>query len=97
MGGSERQRVPMSLPAIEQLLKWSGLVLMFLSALFLVSTAIKRGWIGPELQLLGAGAIGAGLIGGGLVMGQRRAGWDVPLALKRDWSNYRVTKSTLRM
>ncbi len=76
---STRQRPEISLPAIEPLLKWSGLVLMFLSALFLVSTAIQRGWIGPELQLLGAAAIGASLIGGGLVIGQRRAGWDVPL------------------
>ncbi len=72
-------RPGLSLPAIEPLLKWSGLVLMFLSALFLVSTAIQRGWIGPELQLLGAAAIGASLIGGGLVIGQRRSGWDVPL------------------
>lgn len=52
---------------------------MFLSALFLVSTAIQRGWIGPELQLAGAAAIGASLIAGGLVIGQRRSGWDVPL------------------
>ena len=56
------------MPAIEPLLKWSGLVLMFLSALFLVSTAIQRGWIGPELQLLGAAAIGVSLIAGGLVI-----------------------------
>lgn len=64
---------------MEALLKWSGLVLLFLSALFLVSTAIQRGWIGPELQLAGAAAIGVALIGGGVVLGARRPGWDTPL------------------
>ena len=72
-------RTGFSPPAVESLLKWAGLILMFLSAVFLVSTAIQRGWIGPELQLLGAAAIGVSLIGGGLVIGHRRAGWDVPL------------------
>lgn len=72
-------RPPFTLPGIESLLKWAGLVLLFLSAVFLVSTAIQRGWIGPELQLLGAACIGAGLIEGGLVLGRRRAGWGVPL------------------
>lgn len=74
-----KERTPFTLPGIESLLKWAGLVLLFLSAVFLVSTAIQRGWIGPELQLLGAACIGAALIEGGLVLGRRRAGWGVPL------------------
>lgn len=69
----------MSVPGMEVLLKWSGLILLFLSALFLVSTAIQRGWIGPELQLVGAAAIGFTLIGGGAVLGARLPGWDTPL------------------
>ena len=76
---STERRSSMSLPGMEVLLKWSGLILLFLSALFLVSTAIQRGWIGPELQLVGAAAIGFALIAGGFVLGARRPGWDVPL------------------
>ena len=40
------------------------MVLVLLGALFLVRTAIVRGWIGPQLQLLGASLIGAGLLAG---------------------------------
>ena len=66
-------------PGMDQLLKWSGVVLLFLSAVFLVSTAIQRRWIGPEIQLAGAAAIGVGLIGCGLHLGAKKDGWDTPL------------------
>ena len=59
----------------EVALKWAGLVLLFLAAVFLVSTAISRGWIGPELQLLGAVALGAALVGFGLRPALRHRGW----------------------
>ncbi|MGI9607250.1 MAG: DUF2339 domain-containing protein [Acidimicrobiales bacterium] len=61
----------------EVVLKWAGLVLVFLAAAFLVSTAIDRGWIGPELQLAGTLAIGAVLIGAGLWLLERFRNWAV--------------------
>ncbi len=46
---------------IEAALRWAGIALVALAAIFLVSTSIRRGWIGPELQLLGATFIGIAL------------------------------------
>ncbi len=59
----------------EVVLKWAGLVLVFLAAAFLVSTAIDRGWIGPELQLAGAIALGLVMIVGGLRILEQWRGW----------------------
>lgn len=64
----------------EIVLKWAGLVLLFLAAVFLVSTAISRGWIGPELQLLGAVSLGAALVGFGLRPNLRTRGWGKSFA-----------------
>jgi hypothetical protein len=58
---------------LETALQWIGIVLVVLAAVFLVSTAISRGWIGPELQLLGAAIGGLALVGGGIrLVGTRR-------------------------
>ena len=46
---------------IETVLRWAGVALVTLAGIFLVSTAISRDWIGPELQLLGA-ALGGSLL-----------------------------------
>lgn len=59
----------------EAVLKWAGLVLVFLAAAFLVSTAIDRGWIGPELQLAGVIALGLAMIAGGLRILEQWRGW----------------------
>lgn len=59
----------------EVVLKWAGLVLVFLAAAFLVSTAIDRGWIGPELQLAGVIALGLAMIAGGLRILEQWRGW----------------------
>jgi uncharacterized membrane protein len=64
----------------ESLLKWAGVVLVALAAVFFVSTAISRGWIGPELQLAGATVIGMALIAGGFYLAERRA-WSLALTL----------------
>lgn len=45
----------------ETILKWGGVGLVVLAVGFAVSTAIRRGWIGPEVQLIGAIAVSAGL------------------------------------
>ncbi|MEM8707911.1 MAG: DUF2339 domain-containing protein, partial [Actinomycetota bacterium] len=59
----------------EVALKWGGVGLVVLAVGFAVNTAIQRGWIGPELQLLGALAISLGLIGTGLRLKPTRPSW----------------------
>ncbi len=65
---------------VEALLRWAGIVLVGLAAAFLVSTAVQRGWIGPELQLLGATAIGGGLLLSARHLAGRRRNWALALA-----------------
>jgi hypothetical protein len=64
---------------LEALLRWAGIVLVLLSSLFLVRTAISRGWIGPELQLAGATLIGAALLAAAFPLARRRRPWAVTL------------------
>lgn len=59
----------------EVVLKWGGVGLVVLAVGFAVSTAISRGWIGPELQLVGALAVALGLIGAGLRVRPTRPAW----------------------
>ncbi|MEO0492105.1 MAG: DUF2339 domain-containing protein [Actinomycetota bacterium] len=59
----------------ETALTWGGVGLVVLAVGFAVNTAIQRGWIGPELQLLGALAIAGGLIGTGLHLRMTRPPW----------------------
>jgi hypothetical protein len=56
-------------------------LLVGLAALFLVSTAISRGWIGPELQLLGAALIGGALLGSAVYLVDQRRPWAVTLGV----------------
>ncbi|MCP5025891.1 MAG: DUF2339 domain-containing protein [Actinomycetia bacterium] len=69
------ETTPRTWPDAEILLKWAGLLLVFLAAVFAVSTAIERGWIGPELQLAGAVTGGLALIAGGLHLDRIRPEW----------------------
>ncbi len=64
----------------ETLLRWAGLVLVSLAAIFFVSTAINRGWIGPELQLAGAVAVGIGLHATAIRLESRARNWAYTLA-----------------
>lgn len=59
----------------ETVLKWGGVALVVLAVGFAVSTAISRGWIGPELQLAGAVALSLALIGVGLNLRPTRLPW----------------------
>ena len=59
----------------EKVLKWGGVALVVLAVGFAVSTAISRGWIGPELQLAGALIVGFSLIGSGLRLRSTRPSW----------------------
>ncbi len=82
VGGPIPNTRPVTKPAIEftteMAMKWAGLVLLFLAAAFMVSTAISRGWIGPRLQLAGAVVGGFALIAGGLKL-RGREGWGESL------------------
>ena len=59
----------------EAVLKWGGVGLVVLAVGFALSTAISRGWIGPELQLAGALTVAIGLIGVGLRLRASRLAW----------------------
>ena len=63
----------------ETVLKWGGVVLVVLAIAFAVSTAIARGWIGPELQLVGAVAFGVALVVLGLRLQSSRPRWTSAL------------------
>ncbi len=66
---------------LEDVLRLVGVLLVGLAALFLVSTAISRGWIGPELQLLGAALIGGALLGSAVYLADQRRPWAVTLGV----------------
>ncbi len=57
------------------MLKWGGVGLVVLAVGFAVSTAIRRGWIGPELQLVGAVGVSVALIVVGLRLRPDRPPW----------------------
>lgn len=59
----------------ETVLKWGGVGLVVLAVGFAVSTAISRGWIGPELQLAGAVVLSLALIATGLRLRSTRRPW----------------------
>ena len=63
----------------EAALKWGGVVLVVLAVVFAVSTAIARGWIGPELQLAAAVAFGVALVTFGLRVRPSRPQWTAAL------------------
>ena len=77
--GSGRPPAPRFEVTIEAVLRWVGIALVVLAAVFLVSTAIERGWIGPRLQLLGAATIGAAMLGSAIAIEPRRRPWAVAL------------------
>ncbi len=59
----------------EVVLKWAGVVLVVLAVGFAASTAIRRGWIGPELQLAGALLVSFAMIGAGFRLSATRPRW----------------------
>jgi hypothetical protein len=79
--GAAPDPAPVRAPAVdsERVLKWTGVLLVVLAALFLVSTAVSRGWIGPELQLVGAYGTGVALVGGGVRLLGRNRRWGEAL------------------
>jgi uncharacterized membrane protein len=59
----------------ETVLKWGGVALVVLAVGFAVSTAISRGWIGPEVQLAGAMIVSFALIVAGVRLRPSRPNW----------------------
>ncbi|MCP5035234.1 MAG: DUF2339 domain-containing protein [Actinomycetia bacterium] len=74
-------RRPMPSVTAEDLLKWAGVILVVLAAVFFVATAINRGWIGPELQLAGATLIGLALVAGGFWLKETNRSWSIALTV----------------
>lgn len=64
-------------PDWEVLIRWAGIALVALAAIFLVSTSISRGWIGPNLQLAAATLGGLSLLGGAVYFAPRLRPWAV--------------------
>lgn len=63
------------LPDAETVLKWAGIALVVLAIGFAVSTAISRGWIGPELQLAGALLLAGAMVVAGIRLRPTRPAW----------------------
>ncbi len=59
----------------ETLLRWVGVGLVTLAAIFLVSTAIARNWISEEVQLAMAGLLGAVMLFSTFVLIPNRKPW----------------------
>lgn len=68
------ERAPIEIDS-EVVLKWGGVGLVVLAVAFAVSTAITRGWIGPELQLAGAVALACLLAAVGVRLRPVSRGW----------------------
>lgn len=64
-----------STPDTETVLKWVGIGLVLLAVGFAVSTAIRRGWIGPEVQLAAALCTSLSITGAGVVVRRTRPAW----------------------
>lgn len=59
----------------EAALKWGGVGLVVLALGFAVSTAVRRGWLGPVAQLVGALVLSGALIAIGLRLRSTRRPW----------------------
>ncbi|NNE97194.1 MAG: DUF2339 domain-containing protein, partial [Acidimicrobiales bacterium] len=68
-------------PDWEVLIRWAGILLVALAAIFLVSTSISRGWIGPNLQLAAATLGGLSLLGGAAYFAPKLRMWAVSLGV----------------
>ena len=72
--------VPATSVSSEAMLKWAGVGLVVLAAVFFVSTAIQRGWIGPKIQLAIAFAGGLALLAAAEWFRTRRSSWSLAFA-----------------
>ncbi|MEM7339043.1 MAG: DUF2339 domain-containing protein [Actinomycetota bacterium] len=66
---------------VERLVRWAGILLVTLAAVFFVTTAIQRGWIGPELQLTAATLGGLAMVGAADLLRTRSRPWSGSLGV----------------
>ncbi len=69
-----------SFAPLEWLFRVGGIGLVVLAAVFFVSTAISRGWIGPTAQLVLATGASLGLVAQSFRFGEGRRPWRVTMA-----------------
>ncbi len=73
---------PMHSPIdVERILRLGGISLVVLAAVFFVSTAISRGWIGPAAQLALAAATSLGMIAQSFRFSNDRRPWKITMAI----------------
>ena len=65
---------------LEWLFRVGGIALVVLAAVFFVSTAISRGWIGPTAQLALATAVSLGIVGQSFRFPDAQRAWRVTMA-----------------
>lgn len=72
---------PSSSFGAEMLLRYAGVAMVVASAIFFVSTAISRGWIGPAAQLALATITSLVMIGSSFRFAQERRPWAITMAV----------------
>lgn len=72
---------PSSSFGAEMLLRYAGVAMVVASAIFFVSTAISRGWIGPTAQLALATITSLVMIGSSFRFAQERRPWAITMAV----------------
>ena len=72
-------RRPLSLPAVETVFKWAGVVLVVLAAAFVVRSAIDRGLLSPTAQLTGVVLAGFALVASGVRLDRTQPQWGFAL------------------
>lgn len=82
-------------PDTEDVLKWVGVGLVVLAAGFVASTAVRRGWIGPELQLAAAlcGTLSMSVVG--VALRPKRPAWTTALCTGGTFATFVVISSDL--
>jgi len=71
----QNEKSALSGMSIESILRWVGISLVTLAAFFLAGTAISRGWISQEIQLLTAATLGTAMLAVCFYMSKNRTDW----------------------
>lgn len=80
-GSSAAPSSGLNIPGAEFLLRYGGITLVVASAVFFVSTAISRGWIGPTAQLVAATLTSLLIVGQSFRFNEDQRPWTITLAI----------------